>query len=160
LRDRHPGHSILHGASPGCAGPGLHAFGGGSQAAGRHGGVGHSRARRMKKGRRLSPKQPTARGLTRVSLGQLEYSDTRGSTAGYRVAHPSWRRCAMRHLVFLWTVIVASVTLGSGQADAGLLALEATGALGPTSMLGGTAFGADTPYSFRALFDPTKDRNP
>ena len=66
----------------------------------------------------------------------------------------------MRCREFLWAVIVVLVTLGSGQAEAGLLALEATGAFGPTSTLGGTAFGADAPYSFRAVFDPTKDRNP
>jgi hypothetical protein len=66
----------------------------------------------------------------------------------------------MRRRVFLWAVIVASATLGSGQAEAGLLALEATGAFGPTSTLGGTAFGADTRYWFRAVFDPAQDRNP
>jgi hypothetical protein len=61
---------------------------------------------------------------------------------------------------FLWTVIVVLVALGSGRADAALLGLEATGAFGPISTLGGTAFGADTPYSFNAIFDPAKDRNP
>ena len=60
----------------------------------------------------------------------------------------------MRRREYLWAVIVASAALGSGRAEAGLLALEATGAFGPTSTLGGTAFGADTPYSFRAVFDP------
>jgi hypothetical protein len=49
-----------------------------------------------------------------------------------------------------WAVIVVSVILGSGQAEAGLLGLETTGAFGPTSTLGGTAFGAATPYSFGA----------
>jgi hypothetical protein len=66
----------------------------------------------------------------------------------------------MRYRKFLWAVIVVLVTLGSGQAEAGLLGLETTGAFGPTSTLGGTAFGAATPYSFGAIFDPTKDRNP
>ena len=66
----------------------------------------------------------------------------------------------MRRRGFLWAVIVASATLGSGQAEAGLLALDASGAFGPASTLGGIAFGADTPYSFRAVFDPAEDRNP
>jgi len=67
----------------------------------------------------------------------------------------------MRCRVFLWAAaIVAWASLGLGQAKAGLLALDATGAFGPTSTLGGTAFGVDTPYSFRAVFDPAKDRNP
>ena len=57
-------------------------------------------------------------------------------------------------------VIVSLVTLGSGHAEAGLLSLEAIGAFGPTSTLGATAFGADTPYSFGAVFDSTKDRTP
>jgi hypothetical protein len=61
---------------------------------------------------------------------------------------------------FLWAVIVAVATLGSGQAKADMLAMEATGAFGPTSTLGGAAFGADAPYSFHAVFDPAKDRNP
>jgi PEP-CTERM motif len=66
----------------------------------------------------------------------------------------------MRPREFLWLLIVALATLGSGQTEAGLLALQATGAFGPTSTLGGTAFGAHTPYSFRAVFDPAMDRNP
>jgi hypothetical protein len=66
----------------------------------------------------------------------------------------------MRCRKFLLAVIVELLTLGSGQVEAGLLGLEATGAFGPTSTLGGTAFGADTPYSFGAVFDPTTDRNP
>jgi hypothetical protein len=70
------------------------------------------------------------------------------------------RSYAMRCWRFLWAVILALVTLGSGQAEAGLLGLDATGAFGPTSTLGGIAFGADTPYSFGAVFDPTKDRSP
>ena len=59
---------------------------------------------------------------------------------------------------FLWTIIVVLVALGSGRADAALLGLEATGAFGPISTLGGTAFGADTPYSFNAIFDPAKSK--
>jgi hypothetical protein len=66
----------------------------------------------------------------------------------------------MRRREFLWAAIVALATLGSGRAEGDLLALEATGAFGPTSTLGGTAFGAGTTYSFRAVFDPAKDRNP
>jgi hypothetical protein len=66
----------------------------------------------------------------------------------------------MRRRGFLWAAIVALATLVSSRAEAGLLTLEATGAFGPTSTLGGTAFGADTPYSFRAVFDPAMDRNP
>ena len=66
----------------------------------------------------------------------------------------------MRCRKFLGAVIVVLVTLGSAQAEASLLGLEATGAFGPSSTLGGTAFGADAAYSFGAIFDPTKDRNP
>jgi hypothetical protein len=50
--------------------------------------------------------------------------------------------------------------LGSNRAEAGLLALDVTGSFGPTSTLGGTPFGVDTPYSFRAVFDPTDNVNP
>jgi hypothetical protein len=60
----------------------------------------------------------------------------------------------------MWAAVVVLATLGSGRAEGGLLALEATGAFGPTSALGGAAFGADTAYWFRAVFDPAQDRNP
>src|SRR5262245_5068603 len=66
----------------------------------------------------------------------------------------------MRRREFLEAIIIALTTLGSGQAEASLLVLEATGAFGPTSTLGGIAFDADTLYSFRAVFDPAMDRNP
>lgn len=66
----------------------------------------------------------------------------------------------MRHRLLLCAVILVAAALGAGPAEATLLALEATGSFGPTSTLGGTAFGADTPYSFRAVFDSAEDRNP
>ena len=50
----------------------------------------------------------------------------------------------MRRRDPLWPLVVAAA-LGPGRAEAGLLALEVTGAVGPASTLGGTAFGADTP---------------
>ena len=61
---------------------------------------------------------------------------------------------------FLWMLIVVLVALGSGQAEAVLLGLEATGAFGPSSTLGGAASGGETPSSFGTVFDPTKDRIP
>lgn len=66
----------------------------------------------------------------------------------------------MRHRLLLCAAILVAATLGAGRVEATLLALEATGSFGPTSTLGGAAFGADTPYSFRAIFDSAEDRNP
>jgi len=66
----------------------------------------------------------------------------------------------MRRQGFLWAGIVALASLGAGRAEAGPLALEATGAFGPTSTLAGSPFDVDTPYAFRAVFDPTDDVRP
>lgn len=61
----------------------------------------------------------------------------------------------------LTLAICAAATLAASQASqAELLLLESTGAFGPATTLGGTALGADTNYSFRAVFDSTKNRNP
>jgi hypothetical protein len=61
---------------------------------------------------------------------------------------------------FLWMLIVVLVALGSGQAEAVLLGLEATGHLARTPRWVGTASGGETPSSFGTVFDPTKDRIP
>jgi len=45
--------------------------------------------------------------------------------------------------------------LASGQADAATLLLNFSGEFGPTTTLGGTALGADTPFTFTASFDST-----
>jgi hypothetical protein len=67
----------------------------------------------------------------------------------------------MRRREFLLAVAVGAVAaLGSNRAEAGLLALDVTGSFGPTSTLGGSPFGVDTPYSFRAVFDPMDNVNP
>lgn len=66
----------------------------------------------------------------------------------------------MRCRKFLGAVIVVLVTLGSAQAEASLLGLEATGAFGPSSTLGGTAFGADAAYSFGAILRPDEGSQP
>lgn len=67
----------------------------------------------------------------------------------------------MRRPEFLWAAAVGVMAvLGSGRAEAGLLALEVTGSFGPTSTLGGVPFGVDTPYKFRAVFDSKDDVNP
>lgn len=67
----------------------------------------------------------------------------------------------MRRRELLWVAVVGVMAaLGSGRAEAGLLALDVTGSFGPTSTLGGTPFGVDTSYSFRAVFDPTDNVNP
>lgn len=65
----------------------------------------------------------------------------------------------MRRRSLLWAaVIAATAALGPNRADAGLmLALDGTGSFGPTSTLGGVAFGADTPYAYHAVFDATTD---
>ena len=58
--------------------------------------------------------------------------------------------------VFCFAALLAVPAASYGE----FLLLESTGVLGPTTTLGGTALGADTPYSFRAIFDSTKNRNP
>jgi hypothetical protein len=56
---------------------------------------------------------------------------------------------------YLWIAVFgAMVALYSGRVDAANLALEVNGAFGPTSTLNGAMFGAETPFSFRAVFDP------
>ncbi len=62
---------------------------------------------------------------------------------------------------FLAAVVCIEAVLAAPPAShAELLLLESTGVFGPTTTLGGTELGADTPYSFRAVFDSTKNRNP
>ncbi len=65
----------------------------------------------------------------------------------------------MRHWPVALAVCLAAM-LASATSLAELLLLESAGVFGPTTTLGGTALGADTPYAFRAVFDSTKNRNP
>jgi len=58
------------------------------------------------------------------------------------------------------SVCFAALLAAPAASYAELLQLESTGVFGSTTTLGGTALVADTPYSFRAVFDSTKNRNP
>jgi hypothetical protein len=55
---------------------------------------------------------------------------------------------------FLYIAMVGAIAVvGSGRSGAADLALEVAGVFGQTTTLGETAFGVDTPFAFRALFD-------
>ena len=67
----------------------------------------------------------------------------------------------MRLSIILWLAVVGTLTLAAlGTAEATNLALDVTGEFGPTTTLNGTALGANTPFSFHAVFDPAEDVNP
>jgi hypothetical protein len=66
----------------------------------------------------------------------------------------------MRRWLLTLAICSAAVLAASQASRAELLQLESTGAFGPATTLGGTPLGADTNYSFRAVFDSTKNRNP
>jgi hypothetical protein len=66
----------------------------------------------------------------------------------------------MVRLRYVCSVLCAVLTLilGASQAHASPLILNYSGVFGPTSTLGGNAFGADTPFTFQATFDSTPDQ--
>ena len=56
------------------------------------------------------------------------------------------------------TLFVLTASLGLAvAAPATMLTLNCTGTFGPMTTLGGTVFGADTPFSYHATFDSTTD---
>ena len=67
----------------------------------------------------------------------------------------------MRLSSLLCVAIVGALTVAASSAAAAAnLALDVTGEFSPTTTLGGTALGANTPFSFHAVFDPLDNVNP
>lgn len=67
----------------------------------------------------------------------------------------------MRLSSFLWFAVAGALTVVAlGAANAANLALDLTGEFGPTTTLDGTPLGANTPFSFHAVFDPLDNVNP
>lgn len=64
----------------------------------------------------------------------------------------------MRLWKFMYIAVVGVIAAaGAGRSGAADLALDVAGVFGPTTTLGGTAFGADTSFAFRAVFDSTHE---
>ena len=54
-----------------------------------------------------------------------------------------------------WLLVTGMLGLATARAEAGYMAEEFSASFGPTSTLGGVAFGTDTAFTFHATFDPT-----
>jgi hypothetical protein len=63
----------------------------------------------------------------------------------------------MTRRYFLFAILLYLATAASFTVYAGDLSLNITGAFGPATTLGGVPLGADTPFTFRAVFDPTQE---
>src|SRR5215813_6734644 len=71
--------------------------------------------------------------------------------------HP--RRYLMGSRTLGVTLVALALALCASTAEADLLVLSYSGSFGPTSTLGGTAFGVPTAFTFEATFDSTTDTN-
>ena len=62
--------------------------------------------------------------------------------------------------IHCFALVSLLMLVGLGAVEAANLALDVTGQLGPTTTLGGTLLGTNTPFSFHAVFDPADNVNP